>query len=76
MECKCGRAIRWEQGKQAEVFMLVLRGTVEENWAKKAAENQSIIEINEDELNKVLNNENLDKEAKKQEVFKYDLLRF
>lgn len=76
MEYKCGRAIRWEPGKQAEVFMLVLRGTVEENWAKKATENQSVIEINEDELNKVLNNENLDKEAKKQEVFKHDLLRF
>lgn len=71
-----GRVIRAEPNKQAEVFMLVLRGTVEENWAKKAAENQSVIEINEEELNKVLNNENLDKEAKKQEVFKHDLLRF
>lgn len=71
-----GRTIRWEPGKQAEIFSLVIRGTVEENWYKKSTEDRSVIEIDEEELDKILKNETVDKKAKKQEKFNRDLLRF
>lgn len=72
----CGRVLRAEPGKQAEIFSLVIRGTVEENWYKKATEDRSVIEIDEEELDKILKNETVDKKAKKQEKFNRDLLRF
>lgn len=49
-----GRVIRFEQGKEAEIFTLVLKNTVEEQWCKKASEEMNFIEINEQELDCVL----------------------
>ena len=72
-----GRTIRFEPGKTAEIFILVLHNTVEEQWYKKATEDLSYIEISEDELDKVLNNEEI---KNKKEVIQTktnnNLLRF
>lgn len=52
---RLGRVIRKEGDKVAEIFHLVLKGTVEENWTKNASEGMEYIEISEDELIEVLN---------------------
>lgn len=68
-EHNCGRCIRFEPGKQAEIFTLVIKGTVEEKWYEKSMEGLEYIEINESELDKILNNEKLKNKKKiKQEV--------
>ena len=62
-----GRVIRYEEGKNAEIFTLVLKGTMEENWFQTSSSGKSYIEITEDELNDILDNkksENIVKEAK------------
>lgn len=69
-----GRVIRREEGKQAEIFTLVIKGTVENEWFKKANEGNDYIEIDERELDLVLDNK-LNKEAKKQDKVNNDLLR-
>lgn len=61
---KIGRVIRKEEGKNAEVFSLILRGTMEQNWFKKSSVGLSHIELNEDELISILTG----KEVVKQEV--------
>lgn len=61
-----GRVIRYEEGKEAEVFTLVLRGTMEENWYSTATAGKNYIEINEEELTAVLagvETSNITKEA-------------
>lgn len=70
-----GRCIRKEEGKQAEIFTLVIRGTVEEQWYRKATEDMSYIEINEDELEQVLSAGEVDKKEQKQDKVFNDLLR-
>ena len=75
MEYKCGRCIRQEEGKQAEIFTLVIKGTVEEQWYKKAAEDLNYIEINEEELEQVLSTREVDKKEQKQDKVFNDLLR-
>lgn len=52
-----GRIIRFEEGKEAEIFILVINGTVETEWFKKANGVSSYINIDEEGLEKVLNNE-------------------
>lgn len=49
-----GRVIRYEEGKEAEVFTLVLKGTVEEGWYNTSTAGKEYIEITEDELHGVL----------------------
>lgn len=51
-----GRVIRYEEGKEAEIFTLVLKGTVEEYWFKNSSLGKSYIEINENELDLILKN--------------------
>ena len=51
-----GRVIRYEEGKNAEVFTLVIKGTMEENWYSTATQGKSYIEITESELDAILNN--------------------
>lgn len=71
-----GRVIRYEPGKQAEIFTLVLKGTVEEKWFQKSTEDMNYIELNEDELMEVLENKPiLNKTSNKQDKLKNDLLR-
>lgn len=70
-----GRCIRFEEGKQAEIFTLVIKGTVEDQWYKKANEDNNFIEINEEELELVLKGE-LDKKAKTQQKINNEILRY
>lgn len=71
-----GRVIRAEPGKEAEIFTLVIKGTVEEQWCRKASEEMNFIEINEQELDLVLNNRPLiNKKEKIQSKINNDLLR-
>lgn len=70
-----GRVIRKEEGKSAEVFTLVLRNTVEQQWYRKSSEEMNFIEIDEYELDKVLNNEPLNKQEKIQDKVNNKLLR-
>ena len=51
---RVGRVIRYEEGKEAEVFTLVIKGTVEENWFKTSNAGKSYIEISESELDEIL----------------------
>ena len=53
---KLGRALRVEPGKQAEIFTLIIKGTVEEKWLANSMSSSYIV-INEQQLEKVLNNE-------------------
>ena len=53
-----GRIIRYEDGKQAEMFTLVIRKTMEESWYNNAS-NSSYITINEEQLNDVLENKEI-----------------
>jgi superfamily II DNA or RNA helicase len=69
-----GRVIRYEEGKVAEIFVLVLNNTVEQQWFKKSQEGQKFIEINESELQTVLDNEPIDKKVQVQE--KVNVFRF
>jgi superfamily II DNA or RNA helicase len=45
-----GRVIRYEPGKQAEIFTLVLKGTVEEKWFQKSTEEMNYIELTEEDI--------------------------
>ncbi len=62
---RIGRIIRKEGSKQSEVFSLILRGTMEENWFKKSSVGLSHIEVNEAELIDILEGKEL---FQKQEV--------
>lgn len=55
---RTGRVIRFEPGKEAEIFTLVIAGTVEANWFTNSHPDKSkYITIDEAELEKVLNHE-------------------
>lgn len=71
-----GRCIRKEPGKQAEIFTLVIKGTVEENWYRKSMEGLSYIEIDESELDTILKNENLDNKLQIKQEITNNLFRF
>ena len=51
-----GRICRFEEGKEAELFTIVLKGTQEYTWAMNSATSKYIT-INEEQLEKVLNYE-------------------
>ena len=51
---RLGRIIRHQEGKTAEVFTLVLKGTVEETWYKNCTPEYSYTTISEDSLMDVL----------------------
>lgn len=70
-----GRIIRFEEGKEAEVFTLVIKGTVEENWYSTATAGKNYIEITEDELDDILagkETENIEREG----ITMDDMFRF
>lgn len=54
-----GRVIRFEKDKQAEVFTLIIKGTVEAKWFANS-NSSSYIVINEEQLDKILNYEPLE----------------
>jgi superfamily II DNA or RNA helicase len=72
---RVGRVIRYEEGKEAEIFTLVIRGTMEENWFQNSSAGKSYIEITESELDDILNyrkSENLVQTGKEvQQLFRF-----
>lgn len=69
-----GRAIRLEGDKTSEIFHLILRGTVEEEWFRKASkQDPSIITIDEDQLAVVLANGDIEEKEHKENKY---LFRF
>lgn len=61
---RVGRIIRYEEGKHAEVFTLVIKGTMEENWYSNSTNGKSYIEITEHELDAILEGKELEKIVK------------
>lgn len=72
---RLGRIIRYEEGKEAELFTLVIKGTMEESWARTSSEGKSVIEISEEELDDVLNYKPIDAIEVEQRIMT-DLFRY
>lgn len=51
---RLGRTIRYEEGKQAEIFYVIINETVEIKWFQNSHVNQPYITIDEEGLNDVL----------------------
>lgn len=51
---RIGRVIRYEENKEAEIFTLVIRGTMEEAWYNNSTVGKKYIEISEEELDDIL----------------------
>ena len=51
---RIGRICRFEEGKEAITFYLIINNTVESEWFKKANSNQSYVTIDEQGLEDVL----------------------
>lgn len=72
---RIGRVIRYEEGKKAEIFTLVIKGTMEEGWFQTSTSGNNFIEITEAELDEILlgdESENLVQEAKSvDELFRF-----
>lgn len=68
-----GRIIRAEDGKHAEMFILVLRGTVEEKWFEKCNPEKDYITIDVNNLKLLLENKKFEeyKKAPKQMSFRF-----
>lgn len=64
-----GRAIRLEGDKTSEIFHIILRGTVEEEWFRKASKDADIITIDEEQLKIVLNNGEIENKTHKENKF-------
>jgi len=61
-----GRVIRFQPDKEAEIFTLVIKGTMEEGWFATSTAGKNYIEITEEELDDILKGkelENVEKEA-------------
>lgn len=56
-----GRVIRYEEGKLAEIFNLVIKNTVDEKWFENASQNTNYIEITEEELDDILNGQEVNR---------------
>ena len=68
---RLGRVIRFAEGKKAELFTLVIKGTVEESWFKKSTGKMNYTSINEEQLDLILNNQSL--EVKEVDQFDFSL---
>lgn len=55
---RVGRGVRYEEGKVAEIFTLVLRGTQEITWFSNS-NTSKVTTINEEQLERVLNGEEI-----------------
>lgn len=68
---RVGRVIRYEEGKEAEIFTLVIRGTNEEHWYNTSTAGKEYIEISEAELYDILDGKesnNIIREAKESDT--------
>ena len=64
---RIGRIIRYEEGKEAEIFTLVIKDTNEEGWYTTSTAGKNYIEITEEELDDILlgkESENIEQEGK------------
>lgn len=66
-----GRVIRLEEGKHAEIFTFVIRGTVEEEWFNKSHEKSEYVTIDEENLMHVLRGEPFEPYKKKPMSFTF-----
>lgn len=64
-----GRAVRFEEGKTAEIFTLVLRGCQDDKWFKKSSGGMKYIELDEKELDILLVGKDINKNERIQEPF-------
>lgn len=55
---QCGRSVRYEEGKVAEIFTLIIAGTQEMKWLANS-KTSKLITINEDQLDKILSGEQI-----------------
>lgn len=68
---RLGRVIRFEEDKEAEVFTLIIKGTMEEHWFNTSTSGKEYIEITESELDEILKgceSENIVHEAKESDL--------
>lgn len=68
---RLGRIIRYEEGKEAEIFTLVIKGTNEEAWYNTSTAGKNYIEITEEELDDILSLKDIEvfeKEAKEENL--------
>lgn len=70
---RLGRVIRFAPNKKAELFTLVLKGTMEEQWFTKSTGKMHYVPISEDQLKKVLNNESIDEISESLDTFDFNL---
>lgn len=68
---KIGRIIRAEENKKAELFVLVIKETVEDKWFESAFGNKDYEVIDEEQLNNVLQYKEYITMAKKESKFSY-----
>lgn len=62
-----GRAVRFEEGKTSEIFTLIIKGTQEYNWFQNS-NTSKVITINEQQLEKVLNGEEIQTREREQVI--------
>lgn len=51
-----GRVVRKEENKEAEIFTLVIKDTVEEEWFRQSTKGQDYITVDTEDLNTILGN--------------------
>lgn len=68
---RIGRICRFEEGKQAEMFYLIINNSVESEWFRKANAKQQYITIDEEGLNDVLAGKELKPYTRKIKDFQF-----
>ena len=70
---RIGRTVRKAEGKVAEVFTLVLKGTVEDEWFRRSASSENYITLDEHSLTAMLKGEEFTpkKNSKKQLILRF-----
>ena len=70
---RIGRVCRFEAGKQAEIFTLVIRGTQEQKWFNNS-NTTDVTVLNEQQLDEILSGKNV--ETRKRDVIADTMFRF
>ena len=56
---RIGRVVRYEEGKIAEFFTLVIANSIEETWFANANKNQTYLTIDENQLDSILQGDDI-----------------
>lgn len=59
LQQRIGRVIRYSPDKEAEIFNLIIKGTVEEEWFRRSHGEKPFITIYEDQLESLLKGEQI-----------------